>query len=772
MKAASTWPVNSAGEIVVQAGTGSSTIVGYMPNDQVPVDDASGAVVMKLPAGSGGGVSAVNATAPLSSSGGTSPTISVPAATSGNDGYMTAAQAATVAQTSAQATTEAPTIAGNALSITTSATPTGGAFVLFGSQACTALRLTADKVALEYQRNATGAVHLIEAGETKTILGITNANQIGVRRRDYATANVTTQVTTVVAEPLNTSVTYTVTNLLVTNPTGSAYTAFASTVCTSLWLINRSRVDILYQTNSSGVVRELKRGKGVWIDGITNANQVSLKAFDNQGAAVLAEAYNGRRPHFATHYDLAQEISPTAIIRTGDVSGGNMDMDIEMATMIANFSPFTRWTARGRSLARYDVAANVTLVGSGITVADVAPTESAKQTTQNPLNSSSQRLAVRATWGGNNTGVFKSSIGGQPTGIDVTGGYIFNGSKLVTGTPTAVEIRLYNDTLNSGSDSIYYSLAVVTDLNNGLANIYGHNARSFPVSKFTSVGGAAAGTLTAVNRAALVVTGPTGLVVQLEDIKFVQPAFDRAHFYISFDDTFASSLRDIEKTMSTYGFPGCFYFSPMASTLGNGGGDKIHPTDALGAQNMKGWQICSQDYRLEGNYDSTALEYKMSIAKTLMIANALGFDCDGIRDGSIFGGGTNNGGEPKIYHADPQFLASIRRFDNSSTTSGDVFPFVDSMPPGDPYNLRCLNASSWAGQGASVVAARWQAYVQQVIDNKGMGFLGFHNDSASAENAAALAIFLPWLYSQVVAGNIYVTTPVRSRRAYAARMQS
>jgi len=721
--------------------------------------------------GGGGGVQSVSANAPVTSSGGSTPTIGIPAATSSNDGYMTQAQAASLAQAASQATVEKLATAGSAITLTTSATPTAGAFAVFPSATCTALRITADKVALEYQRGGSGAVHLIEAGETKHILGITNANQIGVRRRDYATANVTTQVTVVVAEPLTSLAAYSVTNLAVVNPSGSTYTAFASTACTSLWLLNRSRVDINYKIGAAGAARELKRGRGVWIDGLTNANQVTVLAFDNQGATVLAEAYNGARPMFATNYELAQEVSPTAIIRVGDVSGGNMDMDIEMATLISNFSPFTRWTARGRSLARYDVAANVTLVGTGITVADVAPTESAKQTTQNPLNASSARLAVRATWGSTQTGVFKSSIGGQPSGIDVTGGYIFNGSKLVSGTPSAVELRLYNDTLNGSSDAIYYSLAVTADLNNGLANIYGHNARSFPVSKFVSVGGAAAGTLTAVNRAALVVTGTTGMVVQLEDIKFVVPAFDRAHFYITFDDTYASSLREIEKTMSTYGFPGCFYFSPLASTLGNGGGDRIHPTDALGAQNMKGWQICSQDYRLEGNYDSTALEYKTGIAKTLALANMLGFDCDGVRDGSIFGGGTNNGGEPKIYHADPQFLASIRRFDNSSTTSGDVFPFVDTMPPGDPYNLRALNGSSWAGMslGSSAVAARWQAYAQQVIDNKGMGFLSFHNDSNSAENAGALAIFLPWLNSQVAAGTIYVTTPVRSRRAYAAR---
>lgn len=701
-----------------------------------------------FPGGGTSGVQSVAASAPLSSSGGSNPVIS-----------------------DQSATTERLSTAGSAITLTTSATPTAGAFVTFPSIACTALRITADKVALEYQRGGSGAVHLIEAGETKQILGITNASQIGVRRRDYATANVTTQVTVVVAEPLTSLSTYSVTNLAVVNPSGSTYTAFSSTVCTSLWLLNRSRVDINYKIGAAGAARELKRGRGVWIDGLTNANQVTVLAFDNQGATVLAEAYNGARPMFATHYELAQEISPTAIMRVGDVSGGNMDMDIEMATMIANFAPFTRWTARGRSLARYDLAANVTLVGSGITVADVAPTESAKQTTENALNASSQRLAVRATWGGNNTGVFKTAIGNQPTGIDVTGGYIFNGCKLVTGTPTAVELRLYNDTLNGSSDAIYYSLPVVTDLNNGLASIYGHNARGFPVSLFTAVGGAPAGTLTGVNRATLVVTGPTGLIVQLEDIKFVQPAFDRAHFYLSGDDTYASILREFARKLAVYDFPACFFFSPMASTLGNGGGSRVHPTDALMAQNMRGWQICSQDYRNEANYDSTALEYKMSIAKTLAVANSLGFDCDGIRDGSIFGGGTNNGGEPKIYHADPQFLASIFRFDNGAP-SGNVFPFVDTLPPADPYNQRRLNASSFAGTGAANVAARWQAYTQQVIDCKGGGCLGFHDDSNTTENAAALDIYLPWLFSQVQAGTIAVTTPLRSRRAYAARIQS
>lgn len=61
MKAANFWPVNSNGEIIVQAGTGNTTIRGYLPNDQVAVDDSSGAVVMKLPATGATETKSVNA---------------------------------------------------------------------------------------------------------------------------------------------------------------------------------------------------------------------------------------------------------------------------------------------------------------------------------------------------------------------------------------------------------------------------------------------------------------------------------------------------------------------------------------------------------------------------------------------------------------------------------------------------------------------------------------------------------------------------------------
>lgn len=43
------WPVNELNEIVVQAGTGTTSVTGYVPVNQVATDDSTNKVVMKLP---------------------------------------------------------------------------------------------------------------------------------------------------------------------------------------------------------------------------------------------------------------------------------------------------------------------------------------------------------------------------------------------------------------------------------------------------------------------------------------------------------------------------------------------------------------------------------------------------------------------------------------------------------------------------------------------------------------------------------------------------
>lgn len=82
------------------------------------------------------------------------------------------------------------------VTILAAATPAAGgtAFTLFAAQVCTALDVVnPNSVDVEYQRNATGNTMTIPAGASRLIQGITNANQIGVRRVDQSTTAVTVQ---------------------------------------------------------------------------------------------------------------------------------------------------------------------------------------------------------------------------------------------------------------------------------------------------------------------------------------------------------------------------------------------------------------------------------------------------------------------------------------------------------------------------------------------------------------------------------------------------
>jgi hypothetical protein len=49
IKVVGVWPVNELGEIVAQAGAGTTTITGFVSQDQIPTDTSTNKVVIKLP---------------------------------------------------------------------------------------------------------------------------------------------------------------------------------------------------------------------------------------------------------------------------------------------------------------------------------------------------------------------------------------------------------------------------------------------------------------------------------------------------------------------------------------------------------------------------------------------------------------------------------------------------------------------------------------------------------------------------------------------------
>lgn len=76
------------------------------------------------------------------------------------------------------------------MSLTTAATGTN--YTAFSSQTCNALDIVnTSSVAIEYRRGGTGNAMTILSGSSRLVVGITNANQIDVRRVDTSNTQIT-----------------------------------------------------------------------------------------------------------------------------------------------------------------------------------------------------------------------------------------------------------------------------------------------------------------------------------------------------------------------------------------------------------------------------------------------------------------------------------------------------------------------------------------------------------------------------------------------------
>jgi hypothetical protein len=99
-----------------------------------------------------------------------------------NDGDVSAANPLPASVPGAQSVT--------ILSLTTAAT--GATYTAFASQACNSLDIVnTSSVAIEYRRGATGNAMTILGGSSRLIVGISNANQIDVRRVDQSNTQIT-----------------------------------------------------------------------------------------------------------------------------------------------------------------------------------------------------------------------------------------------------------------------------------------------------------------------------------------------------------------------------------------------------------------------------------------------------------------------------------------------------------------------------------------------------------------------------------------------------
>jgi len=121
-----------------------------------------------------------------------------------------------------------------------------------------------------------------------------------------------------------------------------------------------------------------------------------------------------------------------------------------------------------------------------------------------------------------------------------------------------------------------------------------------------------------------------------------------------------------------------------------------------------------------------------------------------------YGSGTVTNIDEERTMAAKRALATLRRFANGQNAQ---YPFrsAETVPYGDPYNIRCLNMTS--GFTAGTVYDRWKDHVDQAIAAKGVAVFACHGEfNAAGEALTALGSLCDYIRTQEVAGTCQVVT--------------
>lgn len=648
------------------------------------------------------------------------------------------------------------------IALTTSATPTAGTPVTFASAACTGMIVKAGVTRIEYQRNGTGSYHVIRPFETKYIYGITDANQIGFRRSDYASAR-TTQTTTVRASLINTSATIVSQNLSMT-VSNASYTAFSSVACSAIEVTNTCGKDVYLKKDAGAVQITLRKNESLLITGITNANQVSVQTWDSEQpfTPLVAETFNVYPAFTRRVYNIANLIDPGAKMYLGE----QMSWDVSFS--LPQLNPFTKYKPVGKTITQFNTAANTTLSGAG--GGTVTDTSLASDETFGTWSSTTQfgaRTAPTNTFTATGVNSYTSSVN-TIAPIDVTNSSIHVVVKRIGtgGSVTSMSVDLFSTGSPSSPGADYHTLNMVNDLSGGFAKVNGYGARSFGINTFSVVGAGA--NLSAITFARIRVNGTSGLVIRPEEIKSVPNKKTKATCIFSFDDWHSSPVTAALKALASYGYPAVLFPSPAEQVVGQNSQTNgcISVDNALILQHRYGWQIATQEYLQERTTDLSVADWLDYQQRNFILGAALGFDADGLRDGSYYGGGPYYITSEQ-YKAAQRIHASLSDASNGVGVLGDgvaPFYFADTNPPGDPWVMRRLNVNCYGTTAgtASQIFDKFKLYVDQAIANKGICHFYAHADWNNAEIYSAMLLLLAYLKTNEA--NIEVKTLVQNRQ--------
>ena len=645
--------------------------------------------------------------------------------------------------------------------VTTPASATGGGVASPAATDCNCVIVRNNTgVMVEFNRNGGATFYRIRPGEVFPIFGITNANQIGFRRRDYATSRDSLRVA-VNLTFANTSLTYPIVQLVAGTASGTAYQVAPTQACVGAELTNNYNKDILVKIGTG--VSKLNRNQTIVV-GVSNVNQISCVSPDSTGgAAMCVQAFTSRMPGAgapAREYARSDILSPEATIPLGDMQNAPYDQPAG----IADFAPFKRIKSKRKTISLWSTAAK-TIITAGLSKANVNLATDQVYGSYGPVSQFGNATAPNVTFTTDTTASILSEDN-TPTPIDVTAGAIhvtIQKAAPASGGFTAMNIDLFSTGTPSAPGADFHTLNVFSDLSGGMSGLNSYGSRSYGAGRFTAVGTGA--DMTAVTFARIRIAGATNMTVIPGDVSFVPPATGKASIVFTIDDNHGKAVWDAHRILSPYGYPVVLYLSPASRMIGGGANTDGNPTidNLLALQQRYGWQMASQDY-FDGTVsdaDRTPQQWLVESRKNLIMAAQLGFDLDGMRDGSLYGG-YNFGIDGPITKACQRLFATIRRFDNSPGTAGDglaPFAFADTNPPGDPYNLRAYNMDTYVGsQTVQQCFDKMKAYVDQAVANEGIAIFSTHTGFSDGTIAAAVVMLAQYIRTLEVANLAEVVT--------------
>ena len=647
------------------------------------------------------------------------------------------------------------------VSATTADPPSSGAYTAFGSAACTELRVHNDSgVSIEYQRGGAGVGIVLLPGQSRTIMGLSNANQIGIRRADWATAPVNASAatrSTLSGVAITSSVTVSTVSAVEHTLTVGTVVALPSAACVAAELLNTTGKALRYTTGASGnPLRRLEHGATAVVLGITNLSQVFIQPVDQVAGGFLrslrVEVFSADSAKLIESAP-AKSIDLRATVHLPDQMYPSMMPTPPVLTLSHLARPVEQLRKRGAiPLARF-------MTVSGITSNRIANCADVG-TGDTPWGSTAVEYTVT---GGFDSTTFTADA--LTTGINVANGSVHltyaipdTGATSIwttsslhyididlfsAGTPASPGVN-YHTRRISGSQQLQ---AIISASASALTKGY-----SIPIGLFSAVGAGA--DLADVKFARLTVKANSGTAVGAKfrpiKIEWVPNSAAKAAVVFIFDGPQSGIITNVLPILSRYGYPGNIL---LASSSNTGISTRPTPRQLQMLHHMHGWQIMHHTYHQETLRPMSQEELLAEHANYVAVMTALG-----ISDTQDAGFGSSTVTNIQDYN----LLAAQRHFRSlclflSPATTTSPFAIGETLPFGDPHRIRRV---SFAGLTAGTYATMWQAHIDQAIAAKGIAVFGGHAEfnTGGTEYTTALATLIEYCRTQELAGNLEVLT--------------